>query len=196
MKTGIFNTEDYSKEQFEFFFSMMSEERKAKCSGYRNAQDRKLCILADYAARKMIEEETGIPAADIVFSKDENGKPQAENIDIQFNYSHSGMLVAVAAGDKPAGIDIEKISEKILKVIPRFACDSEKEFALASEENAAMLWTLKEAYLKAAGTGIKAGLKSVSFTVQNGKITCSDDRYIFTTEKTHGDYIVSTCEMK
>ncbi len=80
-------------------------------------------------------------------SADENGKPYIiGRPDIFISLSHSKGTVAVAVGEKPLGIDIELIrpvSGKLKKRVCKEAPETDEEFF--------RVWTLKEAYLKAAG---------------------------------------------
>ena len=184
---------DFSPEEYERFFARMSPERQAKALRFKNEDDRKRCVAADALARRMISEKCGKDEEKIIFAEDENGKPYAENAEIRFNVSHSGIYVICALSEKPVGADIEKISKAALHALPRFADEIETEFVGGSEEKATLLWTLKEAYLKAGGTGIAGGLGSVRFYPEGGKLACSDKSCEFTSEIIDG-YIISVCE--
>ena len=100
----------------------------------------------------------------------ENGKPElsADN-GIFFNLTHSGDYAAAAFDTMPLGVDIEKVREQkqhenSKKLAARFFCKREQEFlekvekqkgVAASEVAFIKLWTRKESYVKAKGTGIK-----------------------------------------
>jgi phosphopantetheine--protein transferase-like protein len=97
------------------------------------------------------------------------GKPQVAGI--EFNLSHSGDLVAYVVSDRPVGIDIERIRSMDLSgIVQRFFAPS--EFAAwqnlpQSEQEAAFFrtWTVKEAYLKAIGTGLHTPLSEVEVSI-------------------------------
>ena len=64
------------------------------------------------AARELLvsalENEYGIPAAEVRIEKDEKGKPYLEGYsDLYISISHSGPYIACAFGDKPVGVDTE-----------------------------------------------------------------------------------------
>jgi 4'-phosphopantetheinyl transferase len=93
------------------------------------------------------------------FVHGEAGKPSVrEGFRHHFNLSHSGPCVAVAVADGEVGVDIERH-----RVVPAAASLVERVFHrneqqwLARQPDAVAaffrLWTLKEALLKAAGTG-------------------------------------------
>jgi 4'-phosphopantetheinyl transferase len=117
-------------------------------------------ILSGYLDRSPLEIEitTGL-----------QGKPQVAGI--EFNLSHSGNVVAYAVSDRPIGIDIERIRSMDLSgIIQRFFAPS--EFAAwqklpQMEQEIAFFrtWTVKEAYLKAIGTGLHTPLAEVEVSM-------------------------------
>lgn len=193
MKIKVIDIRDYSGADYERFYAGMSAGRCEKADGFKKEDDRKRCILADYLAREMIAGETGVPAAEIQFSLEADGKPYAVNADVFFNVSHSGNLVACVTGHEPVGIDIEEITDKALKALPRFAGAGEAEYAGNDRTKATILWTLKEACLKAAGTGIRGGLKSFVFEINGGKATCSDASMVCDYTLDYDGYVLSVC---
>ena len=193
MRAEIFDTGNYTAGQYDLFFSVMSESRKEKAQRYKSEISRQLCILADYAARKMISEETGLSPESLVFECDSLGKPYAANADVFFSISHSGALAACAINDTPVGADIEKVSEKPLRALRKFACEAEREYIGSDSFRATLIWTLKEAYFKAKGTGIATDLTAVSFKINGEDIICSDSEYTCTSEEIQGGYILSVC---
>jgi len=54
---------------------------------------------------------------------DEYGKPHIEGVNISI--SHTKGIVAVIIGDDELGIDIEKVSERIIRIAPKFLYSSE-----------------------------------------------------------------------
>jgi 4'-phosphopantetheinyl transferase len=97
------------------------------------------------------------------------GKPQVTGL--EFNLSHSGDLVAYAISDRPVGIDIERVRSMDLSgIIQRFFAPSEfaawQKLSSADQELAFFrTWTVKEAYLKAIGTGLYTPLSEVEVTI-------------------------------
>jgi 4'-phosphopantetheinyl transferase len=100
----------------------------------------------------------------------EFGKPHAPEAEhLQFNLSHAGDWLALAVRTAgPVGIDIERIAagQNGLEIAENFFCPSEYAW-LRSQPGATAparfvsLWTLKEAYLKALGTGLSSPLSSL-----------------------------------
>lgn len=116
-------------------------------------------------ARRMLQEYTGRPAASFNLARTEAGKPYTEN-GPEFNLSHSGEFLACAVSDRPIGIDIEAVRPLKIEIARRVCTPSELDYIAPATEGAHLrflqVWTAKEAYFKALGTGI-AGLQSVCY---------------------------------
>ena len=98
-----------------------------------------------------------------------------ESADIRFNVSHSGdhAMVAVAIG-REIGIDIEQIRSDVEfeKLAERFFSPGERKFMrnLADDKKLRAffrLWTCKEAFLKAHGTGLSRPLSSFDVSLED-----------------------------
>jgi 4'-phosphopantetheinyl transferase len=126
--------------------------------------------LADYLGRT---------PAELGFDLYPGGKPrvhrEAGEIDLRFSLSHSHKfaLVAVANG-REVGVDIERVDArtKVLRIAERYFTREEAEVlralpAAARVEGFFRCWTLKEAYLKALGGGLRLALDSFSVSLTN-----------------------------
>jgi 4'-phosphopantetheinyl transferase len=128
-------------------------------------------VLSAYAAE--------VAPADWRFVSGAHGKPELAQpfaaLGIHFNVAHSAGLVALAvARDAAVGIDVENTRARAapLAVAARyFSADEARDLqALPAGEQALRfysLWTLKESWLKATGRGLAAGLRNVSFVLDD-----------------------------
>ncbi len=89
------------------------------------------------------------------------GKPYLKNNFTYFNIAHTKDFAFIAFHpNRPIGIDIEKLDEKIdaLKLSDNFMSPDEKKVLLANPNQATdyffSFWCAKEAFLKALGTGL------------------------------------------
>ncbi len=85
--------------------------------------------------------------------KDEHGKPFLENSKLEISLSHSRELVAVMAGPKAVGIDIQKIVPKITRLSHKFMSEIELASLKPATELTVMhiFWGAKECLYKAYG---------------------------------------------
>lgn len=142
--------------------SGLDEARKAKTLRYLHVQARKLSFGAGALLRYALKKH-GIADAEIF--TDENGKPYTSGL--FFNLSHSHDYVVCSVSTKPVGCDVEKISEGHLRIAERYFCDSETEYIFSFPEEKRSgeffrLWTVKEAYMKLTGEGMRLSLHSFS----------------------------------
>ena len=128
-------------------------------------------LLGRYYLRQLLEETTGYLGSTWRIAPDGDGKPQAthpqDRTAIHVNLSHTrGALLCGLSDVSPLGVDLENIQRKV-----RFGKLQERCFTRAEngwiaeasnlEDGFFRAWTLKEAYLKATGLGIRIELKDL-----------------------------------
>ena len=127
MKLEIVHTNEISN--FDTAFAYMRVERQADCARLASKQAKLLCVAADVAARRLVND----------WSKDGNGKPVCDCG--YLSLAHSGEY-AVAVWDKhPIGVDIEQIRPLSPALIKRLGGGLDE-------------WVKKEALGKALGVGV------------------------------------------
>ena len=176
MKWYKYDIKNLSEDEYEYFYSLMSEEKKRRVDKFRFDDDKKRTVAGEMLIRRALEQMCKRAQEDIVIKEYDNGKPYIENSDTQFNISHSNDLVVCAVCDRRVGIDVEKIRAINLSVAKRVCSEKELEFifgripmqsdfSLCDDEEILKrffeLWTKKEAYAKCTGKGLSSGL---SFT--------------------------------
>jgi len=104
----------------------------------------------------------------------ENGKPFVQGI--EFNISNKEEMVVVAISDTEVGVDVESKSDNGLRITKRFYTKEEQDYVLSGltfeeaceKETEEMMkrfrtvWTMKEAYIKLTGTGMKVPVSKVA----------------------------------
>lgn len=84
--------------------------------------------------------------------KDEHGKPFMEGSDWEMSLTHSKNFIAVAVHPKkPIGVDIEKPSEKLKKIMPRLFSVDENKQVEDDLIKMSWFWSAKEALYKLYG---------------------------------------------
>lgn len=153
------------------------------------------------AAHSLLKRELArylmIDVDDIVVAQDEKGCPYIAGKDSLFiSLSHSKGLVMCAFSDKRIGVDVELAEKRRKSVESRVFTDGEISLIdNAKDEDKAFytLWTLKESYLKAIGTGFADNAKEVEFYSLVSPIKSNRPEYSFTAGERNG-FIYSVCE--
>lgn len=145
-----------------------------KAAKFRFSAGAQRQIFGELMVRAIISSKFNFPNNQIMFEYSGNGKPYLKNNqDIHFNISHSGDWVVCAFAQNQVGVDVEKVRKVNFDIARRFFSAEEVSqlFSLPVKEQTDFffdLWTFKESYLKALGTGLTKPLGS--FTVrQTGK---------------------------
>ncbi len=115
---------------------------------------------------------------DLVFGYGSKGKPYLkEHPDLHFNLGHSGELAVYAVAGDELGVDVER-----MKAVEDWEKISKRFFSLRESNELAKLdpaqqmagffacWTRKEAYIKATGEGLAAGLNKFSVGVNPSQV--------------------------
>jgi len=191
MTTQVFYSEISStpKPETDYLMKLVSRDKQILLSKFKFDIDRKLSLYAELLVRYQIHKELSLKNEEIVFIKNEHGKPYLQDyLKFQFNISHTRNAIAVAFSSVEIGIDIEHIEPPDYRIAKRFFAPAEQEF-IFSHENPEYafyeIWTKKEAYIKFLGTGFSTPLKS--FDVLNNKIKSM----LHTFEASN--YLVTTC---
>jgi 4'-phosphopantetheinyl transferase len=127
--------------------------------------DRRLIRTSRWLARAAVAGRANIPAPALVLSRHQSGRPQAaappEATDIVYSVSHTDGLIAVLEGRyESVGVDVERVDPTIdVAELGRVVLRSAEQATLANVAPADRVlaffrhWVVKEAVLKALGTG-------------------------------------------
>lgn len=157
---------------------------------------REQSFAAHSLLKRSLAQNFGLDDDDITIKKDSKGAPFVEGINGVFvSITHTKGMVACAFADSRVGIDAELITARRKSVENRvFTLNESKLIDLSEDENTAFftLWTLKESWLKAIGTGFAGNAKDVEFYSLTNPVNSNFDRFSFFTEK-QGDFVISVC---
>lgn len=141
------------------------EERAQYHSTLRNPKAYALAVRTRAELRRMLSRETGLPPHKVPIFNDAHGKPRCphpEAADLDFSVSHTTDCAIIALGEAAGvGVDVEEVlseepSDENLEII--FNNDELREWAALSPAARRIAftqaWTIKEAALKAIGTGL------------------------------------------
>lgn len=128
--------------------------------------------------RRTLSAYLGVAERELRLCRDAHGKPRLVGETLAFNLAHSGGALLLAIGRRPAlGVDLElpRRRRPVLRLARRFFHPTEVQ-ALASLARASRptaflgLWCVKEAILKAEGTGLGGGLARVVVTLDGAGV--------------------------
>ena len=153
---------------------LISREEMIAAQRYRHHGARTQFLAGRAVTRHAVTAHTRLPACEVAIHADRNGKPRfrapSAISDWRFNLSHSGTLVACAFAQSEVGVDVETTSRHLdhCAIARSHFSRAEADWIDASpsrrSERFTLLWTLKEAYLKAVGVGISVPLDGMEFS--------------------------------
>lgn len=153
--------------------TLLSAAELARATTFTRPQARARYLQIRREVRRRLAAYTGLQPQDLLFERDKHGKPLLTNapFPLAFNLTHSGDYCAIAIGyDVNVGIDLERKRKRTNwpAIASRYFHPQETaQLQRQPEAQGALdfyrLWTLKEAFLKARGTGISTGLHKAAF---------------------------------
>jgi 4'-phosphopantetheinyl transferase len=169
------------KEEFDRLLTYVSDEKRDQIHRFYHFDDSQRALIGNVLARYAICSKLNIKNQDIVFGKNEYGKPLLLNsFDIDFNISHSGYWVACAISNNSVGIDVEVAKAIDFEIAKRFFSKEENTALLRQPADERLtyfykIWTIKESYIKEEGKGLNIPLDSFTVDVENNTIRLKSD---------------------
>lgn len=150
----------------------LSSPERVRLAQIGNSQQAKLFLLGRYLLRQILSPRLQLAPSQIPISINHKGKPtllasDSLETDCHFNISHTASLLALAIGNQaPLGVDLESrlLSSRQIERLARRYFNKDEQTWLALQPDPThflRLWTIKEAVLKAHGSGIANNLNAV-----------------------------------
>ncbi len=212
-----FSLDDSGSER-ERLFQFLDEAEKQRAARYKFDIHRFRFISGRGKLREVLARVVKCQPEEVIFGSGEFGKPYIKQTDksnnIQFNVSKSSAMGAVAISQgMQIGLDIEQIkhngiSDCDLIVEKEFTDDEIKWYQQHDSKNRLIafyaLWTCKEAYLKALGSGLNDSLDrfTVSLKEEQPNISNTELESVISSafslyqDKISDDYIVCLATKK
>lgn len=151
--------------------ALLDPDERRRAERFRVDEGKLRFVAAHAMLRCLLGERVGIPPQRIELVTGPRGKPALAAggaAGPHFNLAHSGELAVVALATRELGVDVEALRPfpRAERFAARFFASSEQQWLRATPEaergDATLtLWTFKEAYLKAVGSGIAMPLAGV-----------------------------------
>lgn len=198
-------------------YNMLPEERKKSVT---RAKSNGIAIRRVYVGvflQSVLSKETGVSIEHLQYRYNEWGKPELDVEKIlqrmegdcevrntltrlHFNLSHSGDYAVLAVSNHPIGIDVEYKIKNYRMLSERCFCESEYQDIMSGETEQERekrfleYWTMKEAYVKCVGEGLRVPLDSFQLQRNSGNMSVvqGKDMYLssFFLDET---YCISVC---
>ncbi|PBC79264.1 4'-phosphopantetheinyl transferase [Streptomyces sp. TLI_235] len=154
--------------------ALLGPEERAQLARLRGEGARRRFLGGRVLARYALSARSGRPLGGWRVRTGPDGRPEPEPAagGLRFNLSHTdGMVACLVTAGRSCGVDVEPAAAgaDAVRHLPRWFAPAERaavDGAPAAERPArvAAYWVLKEAYLKAVGTGLRRELAGFSFT--------------------------------
>lgn len=157
--------------------SLLDEAEQARLDRFRPPEVKQQFLAAHALLRLALSAHTGLPPGEWRFGAGAHGKPHITLPTLSeppaFSLSHTRGLVACAVAPRGSlGIDVERLDRKagLDALLPR-VCSEEERRRLPQGGEALQhaffrTWTLKEALLKALGTGLQVNPATVGVDLE------------------------------
>ena len=153
---------DYKK------ITWLKEDDIKKINDFKKSNDKKLSLASLFLQYYLINEKLSLNFEDIFIKKNKYGKPYYDNLN--FNVSHDKNLCCLISNDNPIGIDIVNTERQIDKLLYSYIFTKKEIDRIENKIDFFKLWSLKESYLKAIGTGFNFNLKRIEFLIERDVI--------------------------
>ncbi|NLO47455.1 MAG: 4'-phosphopantetheinyl transferase superfamily protein [Clostridiales bacterium] len=197
MEYCTFPIEDLTPRLYERAYAMMDSIKRDRVDRMRFEEDKKRSVAGDYLARCLISRRFSVVPESVALTSSASGKPVVLGPKTFISISHSGDYALCALSEKPVGADIEKLKKSDERVIRRVCSDAEIRYI--TEKNTDFrffqLWTLKEAYAKARGTGVFTKEIKTDFVLTDNIRTFKTQQGVFHISYLIPGYIISICEL-
>jgi 4'-phosphopantetheinyl transferase len=162
--------------RLERFRAWLTAEERERASRYRFEADRRRFAWTRGVLRALLASYVGCTPARIHFAVGPKGKlyldPPHDGLRFNVSHSHEWALIALAR-NREVGVDVEHhrpLQHDLFEIATRFFAPVEVQTLLAldpDDRQAAFfrIWSRKEAYIKATGQGVSAGLDTFDVSI-------------------------------
>ena len=168
----------FDPDRLEQYLALLSEDERKQQRSFHFNKDQRSYLVSHALVRKALSLYADILPQDWFFGSGARGKPRIENpsaASLRFNLTHtSDMCACVVTRNIRCGIDAEYTlrENKLLPIARRMFSDIELETfknktGTEFRQHFFYYWTLREAYVKARGTGLGGSSKTFHFKISD-----------------------------
>jgi 4'-phosphopantetheinyl transferase len=159
-------------------YPTLSRKEREQHGRFHFDKDRQIYLLAHVLLRRALSQYEDAPETCWEFAREKHGKPFIVSpvcAPLSFNLTHTSGLVACAISrQQVVGVDAERMDRSgFLEIAPTVLAPVELHTLSATPEAGqaeqfCTYWTLKEAYVKAHGSGLSTDLQDFAVHIDNG----------------------------
>ncbi len=174
-------------ETFEKCYAVLSEFERQRSLSFKFEEATKQYVVNQGMIRLLLGRYLGMEISEVSVGRREKGKPfSLDDESLFFNTSNSGGLAVFAfSRDGEIGVDIEKVRplDDLDEMIDVNFLPAERKFIRQFDDQKLVrffrFWTIKEAYLKAIGEGMRLTPDSISFAIEKDGVKFLSERGVF-----------------
>lgn len=159
----------YEPECRDAYRAVLSQQEVQYLAVITHPGQRKLFVLGRAAVRSLLGERLGLAPHQVRLHRAEDGGPILEGAKWQVSIAHSGAYAVGVVGQRALGIDLERIRPRREGLEGRILHEEEwadfEALPLDHTRRVILLWTLKEATLKAIRMGFRHAASAVRLVV-------------------------------
>ena len=149
-------------------WSILSEQERERAASFRHLKDQQRSAVGAAVLRLAVHHLTGEKSSRVVVNRrcrrcgGPHGRPELPGRGLFASISHAGDWVTVGlTGAGPVGVDIEPRGGGPYRWLVDQMAGAEEASAIRGDDDALVVWTRKEAVLKATGEGLTTPLREV-----------------------------------
>lgn len=146
---------------------------------------------------EMIKSHFGASKFSISTKKYEKPEVECDDFDISASFSHTPQhICGVISKDYIVGVDMEVISRDVNSRLKDRMKHTEEKSSLYNNLSTIRIWTMKEAALKAIGTGLRKPMNSVKLVEESEylfSVNFDDGKHARICSFSHSDQWISIC---
>lgn len=165
--------------------ALLDSSERARAARFRFEKDRRLFVTSHVLLRVMLSRFAAVAPVAWQFTSNAQGKPEIEpgltDVPLRFNLSHTeGLAVCAITLERDIGVDVEATDRSNCAMdiarsqfAPAEIAYLERLAPAARAEAFFIIWTLKEAYIKAIGQGLSQSLADFAVDMDTLRIAFS-----------------------
>lgn len=151
---------------------ILTDQEINRRAGMRSESRRRSFTAGRIALRTLLAEHLDRQPADVPLIIEPSGRLACPGTGLHLSLAHSGDVAIAAFSTRNVGIDLEQIRPKPASLLDYILADEEREHVhgldLDTDRTLFLCWTVKEAVLKANGTGLRRSPRLVRTTIDTG----------------------------